>query len=117
MRFTEFYLPVTERKTFGADLIFPSAMLEKTNILLYSSGNSGLEKSLFLQNSSLLYKAHYTYRQLPVSTINKIKEICKNQGISIHTKFIGGGNEFYKILVQNDSEDDSENFSERMKLF
>lgn len=117
MRFTEFYLPVVERRTFGADLIFPSAMLRETNILLCDSADGGLEKSLFLQNNSLLYKASYTYRQLPVSTVNKIKEICRSQGISVHTKFIGSGNEFYKILVQNGSEDCPGLSSKEMKAF
>ncbi len=117
LRFTKFYLPVVERRTFGADLIFPSAMLKETNILLCDSDGNGLEKSLFLQNSSLLYKASYTYRQLPVSTVNKIKEVCKSQGISIHTKFIGSGNEFYKILVQNGSENCTEVFSKEMEAF
>lgn len=117
MRFTEFYLPVVERKTFGADLIFPSAMLRETNILLCDSADGGLEKSLFLQNSSLLYKTRYTYRQFPVSIVNKIKEACRSQDISIQTKFIGSGNEFYKILVQNGSEDCLGLSSKEMKAF
>lgn len=117
LRFTKFYLLVVERRTFGADLIFPSSMLKETNILLCDSDGNELEKSLFLQNSSLLYEASYTYRQFPVSIVNKIKEMCRSQGISIHTKFIGDGNEFYKILVHNGSENCTEVFSKEMKAF
>ena len=102
VRFTDFYLPVLEKRTFGADLIFPSLMFENASILMTSVSESDeLEKGLFLLNESLHYKAHYTYRQLSVSEINKIKAVCKNQGINIQTKFIGSGGEFYKILVQD----------------
>lgn len=105
MIFNNFYLPVIEGKSFGADLIFTSVMLKNSFIALCNLEHGSLEKGLLIQSQTMAFETHYTYRYLKDYAVDKIKEKCKTQGISIFTRFIGGEGEFKEILVQeNDAE-------------
>lgn len=100
--FENFYLPVTDRKNFGADLIIPSFMFKNSNILLSQLESLGNQKRLFIQYQVGHYRTHYTVRYLSMQEVTRLNKLCEKQDITIDTKILGGAGEFYKVLVQDD---------------
>lgn len=95
------YLPVVDRKTFGADLILPSAIFKESNILI--SQVTKENKALHIQSLSTHYRLHFTKRELSeeqIKTLRRKYDIPDEMCIYL----AGAEDEFSEVLLQEDAQ-------------
>lgn len=96
--FRQCYLPVVERKSFGANLILPSSIFKQTNIII-SQLQPFVEKQLIFQCRKPCFTLTYTVKTLSKEVIKEIKSKYGIFDIKDEHKILGGEGEFSQELL------------------
>lgn len=99
--FRQCYLPVVDRKSFGASLILPSSIFKQTNIII-SQMEPFAEKQLIFQCKQPCFTLKYTVKALSKEAIKEIRDKYGVYGIKDNHKILGGENEFNCEMIPLD---------------